>query len=189
MIDTIARLLACPRCRAPYAPSAGASPTIDCAACGHVVPVVDGIPRFVQTPDTEDARRTQASFGHEWTDFNDWAPSGSVNFNDYFTPTRLLFALLRFLCWVLSVLLFALVVVPSKAARAVGVRGLESWPLYVYAKYPFTVLDNNQFDRFAAPIEKRYSPESVRDLLTRVGLTDVSVRHCFGWVGDGTRPA
>ena len=65
----------------------------------------------------------------------------------------------------------------------------EHWPLFVYAKYPFTVLYNDQFDRFSAPIEKRYDPEEVEAMLRRAGLENITVRRCFGWVGDGRKPA
>jgi len=52
---------------------------------------------------------------------------------------------------------------------AVGSRrpSTEDWPLFVYTKYPFGVLFNDQFDRFSAPIEKRYDPDEVRQLLER----------------------
>ena len=57
-----------------------------------------------------------------------------------------------------------------------------------YAKYSFTVLYNDQFDRFSAPIEKRYDPDEVRELLRAAGLSDVQVRPCFGWIADGIKP-
>ena len=103
--------------------------------------------------------------------------------------TRLPFPLLKLLCWMLSALLMAFVVLPYRLANALGIRGIESWPLYVYAKYPFNVLYNDQFDRFSAPLEKRYSSAEVRALLGSVGLADIAVRPCYGWVADGTKPA
>jgi uncharacterized protein YbaR (Trm112 family) len=33
--------------------------------CGRGVPVIDGIPRFVDEPKDAEGRRTQASFGYE----------------------------------------------------------------------------------------------------------------------------
>src|SRR5881227_3488842 len=57
---------------------------LTCGRCGLPAPIRDGIPRFVDVPDDETARRTQASFGYEWTHFNDWKQSGETNFNDYF---------------------------------------------------------------------------------------------------------
>ena len=86
MIDVVSELLACPACGTSYGDTR-ATRTADalvCGACTHRVPIVRGIPRFADTPDTDEARRTQASFGYEWTHFNDWQPSGQTNFNDYF---------------------------------------------------------------------------------------------------------
>ena len=103
--------------------------------------------------------------------------------------TRLPFSALRVLCWILSVGLQVGVVLPYKVASKLGVRPHQSWPLFVYSKYPFNVLYNDQFDRFSAPIEKRYDPADVRDLLHAAGLRDVQIRHCYGWVADGIKPA
>jgi SAM-dependent methyltransferase len=295
----------------------GLTGTVTCATCGLQVPVRDGIPRFVDAPEDETARRTQASFGYEWTHFNDWKQSGETNFNDYFqgldlsslrgalvldggcgmgrharqiapyaghvvavdfsraidqaarnvaelpnvscvqadllalpladgafdfvyslgvlhhlaeteralrglvaklrpggrlriylywnkhgwkgrvlavvtaarrVTTRMPFPALRALCRVLSVGLFGAVVLPYRALSAVGVRGLDDWPLFVYSKYPFNVLYNDQFDRFSAPIEKRYDPDDARRLLEAAGLRQVTVRACFGWIADGIKP-
>ena len=102
--------------------------------------------------------------------------------------TRMPFPALRAVCSVLSVGLFGGVVLPYRALSAAGVRGLDDWPLFVYSKYPFNVLYNDQFDRFSAPIEKRYDADEVRALLERAGLRDVRVHPCFGWLADGTKP-
>jgi len=103
--------------------------------------------------------------------------------------TRLPFPLLRGLCRVLSVGLYCGVVLPYRVMSRLGVGRHESWPLFVYSKYPFNILYNDQFDRFSAPIEKRYDPEDVEALLRSAGLDDVQVRSCFGWVADGIKPA
>jgi SAM-dependent methyltransferase len=298
-------------------PSAeGAAGSLACDTCGRAVPVLNGIPRFVDVPEGTAARRTQASFGYEWTHFNDWRPSGDTNFNDYFQgldlaslgeavvldagcgmgrharqiaphvrrviavdfsraidqaahntaglpnvdcvqadllalpledgafdfvyslgvlhhldeteralrglvrklrpggrlriymywkrhgwsgamlrlvtatrelTTRMPFPALRAACRVLSLGLFGIVVLPYRALSAAGVRAHEQWPLFVYTKYPFGVLYNDQFDRFSAPIEKRYDADELRRLLEAIGLRDVRIRPCFGWVADGTR--
>jgi len=313
----LAALLRCPACGGGIIPDAGGDRAVACAACGRITPVVDGIPRFVDVPDDETARRTQASFGYEWTHFNDWQASGTTNFNDYFqgldlaglhnaavldagcgmgrharqaaaharqvvavdfsraidqarrntedagnvdcvqadllalpladgafdfvyslgvlhhlaetdqalralvrklrpggrlrvylywkrhgwkgrllaavttarrATTRLPFPALRAFCRVLSVGLFGGVVLPYRALSAAGVRGLEDWPLFVYTKYPFAVLYNDQFDRFSAPLEKRYDAEEVSALLQAAGLEQVRVWPSFGWMGEGVRP-
>jgi SAM-dependent methyltransferase len=296
----------------------GQAEMLACSRCGRKVPVVHGIPRFVDVPADETAKRTQESFGYEWTHFNDWRQSGETNFNDYFegidlqsldgrsvldagcgmgrharqiapfagrvvavdfsraieqaarnvsdlvnvdcvqadlltlpiadasfdfvyslgvlhhldeperalqglvsklrpggklrvylywkrhgwrgrllslatlarrVTTRMPLGLLRAACWVLSVILYFAVVLPYRVLTLAGVRRHESWPLFVYSKYPFNVLYNDQFDRFSAPIEKRYDPQEVRKLLEAAGLRDVSIRPCFGWVADGVKPA
>jgi SAM-dependent methyltransferase len=310
-------LLRCVRCRGPLdLGTAGGPEHLECARCGHRVPVREGIPRFVETPEDDLARRTQASFGYEWTQFDDWQPSGSTNFQDYFhgielaslagarvldggcgmgrharqlaphcrmilavdfsqaveaaarnfrdlpnvavvqgdltalpvadgafdfvysmgvvhhladtegvvralaqklrpggrlrlylywqrqgwtgralavvsavrrVTTRLPFPLLKALCWVLSVFLYAGVVLPYRLLARLGVPASESWPLFVYTKYPFTVLYNDQFDRFSAPLEKRYTEAEARRLLEQAGLHDVRSHAMFGWLVDGVR--
>ena len=85
-------------------------------------------------------------------------------------------------------MLYGFVVLPYRALSAFGVTWHRQWPLFVYSKYPLNVLYNDQFDRFSAPIEKRYDADEVRDLLESAGLTDVSVCACFGWIADGKKP-
>lgn len=102
--------------------------------------------------------------------------------------TRLPFAVLRWLCLVLSVGLFIGVVLPYRLLLKLGVSVNSSWPLSVYTKYPFTILYNDQFDRFSAPLEKRYNEADVRALFEAAGLTGVRVHACFGWIADGVKP-
>ena len=312
-------LLHCPDCGAALRvgrAEGSAEPALACSRCGRTVPVRDGIPRFVDTPADALARRTQASFGYEWTHFDDWQASGSTNFQDYFSgldlmalrhacvldagcgmgrharqlaaycerivavdfsraidaaarnvrelpnvscvqadltsvpvlddrfdfvysmcvlhhlanaeeavqtlvrklrrggrlrlylywkrdgwagvmlrvvsairrvTTRLPFPALRALCWILSVVLYAEAVLPYRAARALGIQLSERAPLSVYAKYPFRILYNDQFDRFSAPLEKRYTEAEARALLEAAGLRDVRTRPMFGWLVDGVR--
>jgi uncharacterized protein YbaR (Trm112 family) len=42
-----------------------AAAALQCSHCGRGVPVIDGIPRFVDEPKDAEGRRTQASFGYE----------------------------------------------------------------------------------------------------------------------------
>jgi SAM-dependent methyltransferase len=103
--------------------------------------------------------------------------------------TRLPFPVLRAACWLLSLCLWAAVVLPYRLLSRLGITLHQHWPIFVYSKYPFTVLYNDQFDRFSAPIEKRYDPDEVVALLRRAGLEGITVRRCFGWIGDGRKPA
>ena len=109
-----------------------------------------------------------------------------VTFARRFT-TRLPFPMLRVLCWILSVVLMAGVIGPYRLLAALGVTVKETWPLAIYMKYPFNVLYNDQFDRFSAPIEKRYSEAEVRALLESAGLHDIEVYSRYGWIGDGVK--
>jgi SAM-dependent methyltransferase len=322
--NRLMEVLVCPACQSRLVRTAvrtGAE-ALRCERCGRETKVANGIPRFVNDADLEHAgqenaaRRTQESFGYEWTHFGDWRHSGETNFNDYFeglsldslndrkvldagcgmgrharqvaqhaghvvavdfsraidqaarnmadvpnvdciqadllalpvadgtfdfvyslgvlhhlaqtekalaqlvgklkpggrlrvylywkrhgwqgallslvtaarrVTTRLPFGMLRVFCWMLSVVLYGSVILPFRGLSALGVRIHQQWPLFVYSKYPFTILYNDQFDRFSAPLEKRYDAEEVRKLLDGAGLRDVQVRPCFGWLGDGTK--
>ena len=66
-------------------------------------------------------------------------------------------------------------------------RWAESIPMKQYARYPFRVCVNDQFDRFSAPLENRYTREQVEAWLARAGLKDIAVRPFFGWVGSGKK--
>ena len=59
-----------------------------------------------------------------------------------------------------------------------------AFPLKTYADYPFGVLVNDQFDRFSAPLERRYTREEVFEMLQSAGLTERSVLPNHGWVAD-----
>jgi SAM-dependent methyltransferase len=278
---------------------------------------VRGIPRFVDVPQDAAGRQTQESFGYEWTHFNEWRPSGEVNFQDYFdgvdlaslrgatvldagcgmgrharqiapfaarviavdfsraidqaalntadagnvdcvqgdllalpladesfdfiyslgvlhhlddtgralrglvaklrpggrlrvylywkrhgwrghllrvataarrVTTRMSLPALRGCCFGLSLGLFTFVVAPYRLLTSLGVSAHRDWPLFVYTKYPFGVLYNDQFDRFSAPIEKRYDEDEVKQLLEDAGLRVVDVHPRFGWIGEGVKP-
>jgi SAM-dependent methyltransferase len=315
-IDEVLDLLRCPICRGVL--DAPTPSELKCRQCGRETAIVRGVPRFVKDEDfadTDEAARTRASFGYEWTHFNDWKPSGAT-FGDYFSnfdlewlrgrtvldagcgmgrhalqiapfaktvlavdfsnaineaarnvsdhanvqclqgdltrlpvaddafdfvfsmgvlhhiddtvgtlqglvralkpggrlrlylywkrtglarallslvtaarlvTTRLPFSVLRVLCWILSVLLMIGVILPYRALHALGVDVRETWPLAIYIKYPFNVLYNDQFDRFSAPIEKRYSEDEVRELLSSAGLRSIRVHSKYGWIGDGVK--
>jgi SAM-dependent methyltransferase len=102
--------------------------------------------------------------------------------------TRMPMRPLKALAWVVSALLAAGVVLPYKLLARAGQPLRASWPLVVYAKYPFDVLFNDQFDRLSAPLEKRYDADEVRELLESAGLAHVSVLARYGWIGEGVRP-
>jgi SAM-dependent methyltransferase len=103
---------------------------------------------------------------------------------------RMPHSLLHLLCIPLATLLFGLFVLPYRRMRRVdSLRSVaERMPLKTYADYSFAVCVNDQFDRFSAPIERRYEREDVEQLLAGAGLVDTRVVAHHGWLGAGRRP-
>jgi SAM-dependent methyltransferase/uncharacterized protein YbaR (Trm112 family) len=84
---------------------------------------------------------------------------------------------------------FLFFVWPYKLLRKVGLRALASRiPMKQYACFPFRVCVNDQFDRFSAPIENRYTREEVAGWLERAGLEETKINAAFGWVAMGRKP-
>jgi ubiquinone/menaquinone biosynthesis C-methylase UbiE len=104
---------------------------------------------------------------------------------------RLPHRLLHALCYPLAAALWAGVVMPAKAldGHPRSRRLLRLLPLQTYVNYPFAVLVNDQFDRFSAPLERRFTKSEVEVMMRRVGLVDVVVTPNYGWVADGRVPA
>lgn len=104
---------------------------------------------------------------------------------------RLPHRLLHLLCYPLAAALYATVVLPYRALRhrRRGRAIAECLPLKAYADYPFAVCVNDQFDRFSAPIENRYTRQEVEAWLRDAGLEEVQVLPHHGWIADGRRRA
>jgi 2-polyprenyl-3-methyl-5-hydroxy-6-metoxy-1,4-benzoquinol methylase len=104
--------------------------------------------------------------------------------------TRMPHPLLRALSYPIAVALFGVFVLPYRAARRV--RGLErlatGFPLKAYADYPFGVCVNDQFDRFSAPLEWRFTADAVEEALRDAGFAEITVLANNGWIGSGRRP-
>lgn len=105
--------------------------------------------------------------------------------------TRLPHRVLHLLSYPAAALGTTLFVAPYRILRRFGAtRDLaERLPLRAYADYPFGVCVNDQFDRFSAPLESRYTANEVRSWLERAGFVDVQVLPNHGWLGSGRRPA
>jgi SAM-dependent methyltransferase len=101
--------------------------------------------------------------------------------------TRLPFPLLRAVCWLLSLVLWIGVIWPYRIMTALAVDAHRQWPLFVYTRYPFRILYNDQFDRFSAPIEQRFSRDEVVALCRAAGLELVTIYPRFGWIAEGRR--
>jgi SAM-dependent methyltransferase len=104
--------------------------------------------------------------------------------------TRMPFAVLRPLTWLLAVALWLTYVLPLRfVVRVAGRdRAVGRLPLAWYVDYPFRILWNDQFDRFSAPLEKRYRRAEVEALMRSAGLEDVRILGEHGWRVAGRRP-
>jgi SAM-dependent methyltransferase len=152
-------------------------------------------------PDTERALRSIARYAR---------PGGHVHIYLYWVPeqawhrrvlravdavrrltVRLPHRVLHALCYPLAALLALAFVLPYRALRRWprAARLAAALPLKTYADYPFSVLVNDQFDRFSAPLERRFTAAEVRAAMESAGLEDVVVLPNHGWVADGRRPA
>ncbi len=101
--------------------------------------------------------------------------------------TRLPYPVLKALCYPLSAVLWCSVVLPYRWFRDTPylARIVDGLPLQAYADYPFGVLVNDQFDRFSAPIERRFTADEVRDMMRDAGLEQIVVEPNAGWIAEG----
>lgn len=102
--------------------------------------------------------------------------------------TRLPMAVLHPVAALIAALLFIFYVGPMKALTRLGLGGVHRLPLGQYVDYPFRVLWNDQFDRFSAPLEKRYRRAAVESMLAQAGLTDIRILGGYGWRASARVP-
>lgn len=51
--------------------------------------------------------------------------------------------------------------------------GMTNLPLYGYRNYSFYTMRTDSLDRFGTPLEKRFTRDEIRDMMTRAGLCNV----------------
>ena len=153
-------------------------------------------------PDPEEAFRYLLRYvkpGGEIQIYLYWQPEGqpvkrlllaAVNVLRQMT-TRLPHPLLHALSYPLAAAAFVGFVWPYRLLRLVpGLRGLaDKLPMKQYTDYPFGVCVNDQFDRFSAPLENRYTRAEVIGWLQRASLEQITVHPNFGWCATGRKPA
>lgn len=104
--------------------------------------------------------------------------------------TRMPHGIMRTLTFLLAGGIYLAYTAPGKALsrlRALRPR-ITDLPLGQYVDYPFRVLWNDQFDRFSAPLEKRYRRAEVEALLKGAGLRDLRILGGYGWRAAGRKP-
>ena len=99
--------------------------------------------------------------------------------------SRLPAGLLYALCWLAAPLVWLCCSLPAALLRPVAPRLAEQFPFRHTLRWP--VLASDLFDRFAPPIERRYSPEGVRALYRAAGCERVDIHRCRGWVSWGVK--
>lgn len=104
--------------------------------------------------------------------------------------TRIPYRLLHALSYLFAALAFVFLVWPYRLFKRIPglARLAEKMPMKQYSLYPFIVCVNDQFDRFSAPIENRYTRLEVAAWLERAGLEETFVRPNFGWCAGGRKP-
>lgn len=101
--------------------------------------------------------------------------------------TRLPHGVLKKLSWLIAAGFQVAFVLPSRAlASFKPTENLaDRVPLGHYRKYSFRVLYTDQFDRFSAPIENRYSRAEVAGWFERARMEDVVILGGAGWRASG----
>jgi 2-polyprenyl-3-methyl-5-hydroxy-6-metoxy-1,4-benzoquinol methylase/uncharacterized protein YbaR (Trm112 family) len=101
--------------------------------------------------------------------------------------TRLPHRLLHALSYPIAAALWIAFVGPYKflSSHAATKRLATALPLKTYGSYPFGVLVNDTFDRFSAPIERRFERSEVLELMRSAGLEDIEVWPNHGWIAEG----
>jgi SAM-dependent methyltransferase len=98
-------------------------------------------------------------------------------------PSPALYAL----CWLAAPVVWATCSVPASLLELVAPRLAGRIPFRHTVRW--TVLASDLFDRFAPPVEWRFSREGVLALYRAAGLGDVTTCRYRGWVSWGCRPA
>ena len=104
--------------------------------------------------------------------------------------TRLPYAALHAVSWMVSALATAFFLLPRRLLRraALGDRLTRGLPLVHYADVPFRMLVAEQFDRVGAPLEGRYRADEVEGWLRRAGLEVEAILPDLGWRVIARRP-
>ena len=105
--------------------------------------------------------------------------------------TRMPHPWLHRLSWVLAAGFQVAFVLPARVLDILPqTRSLaDRVPLGHYRKQSFRVIYTDQFDRFSAPIENRYSRAEVAGWFERAGMRDVVILRGKGWRASGRRAA
>jgi len=127
-----------------------------------------------------------------YEDFRDRSPAwrillGLSNLPRHLT-TRLPHRLLYALCLLVSPLIYLLFTVPFRLSRRISFleRRTRRMP-FRHASNPWD-LAGDLYDRFATPIERRYSRAAAQEFLREAGLREIRIANRRGWMVSGIKP-
>ena len=105
--------------------------------------------------------------------------------------TRLPPDALHAFAWMVSAVATGYFLWPRRALRRwpLGDRLTRGLPLVQYADVPFRMLVAEQFDRFGAPLEGRFTRDEVEGWLRAAGLETVAILPGLGWRAIARKPA
>lgn len=102
-------------------------------------------------------------------------------------PKKALYAM----CWVASPLVFLAFTVPARIFKRFGpTRSIAEKMPFNFGTGPFS-LREDLYDRFGAPIERRYSRRGVSDMFAECGFSEIKItrlKDTAGWVVWGKKP-
>lgn len=98
-------------------------------------------------------------------------------------PPRVLHAL----CWLMVPFVWTMFALPARLLQFAGASAADRVPFSHTVRWP--VLAADLYDRFAPPVEHRFTEARIRELYARCGLERVEVRRYHGWVSWGYRAA
>jgi len=102
--------------------------------------------------------------------------------------TRLPPAVLYRACQIASPVIFFLFAAPQRLLRRIRpLRGIAEEIPFRHAQGPFR-LAGDLYDRFSAPVERRYSRSAAEALLRQAGAENVAIAFERGWVVTGIKP-
>jgi SAM-dependent methyltransferase/uncharacterized protein YbaR (Trm112 family) len=93
--------------------------------------------------------------------------------------------------WAVSAVATAAFLLPRRVLRGspLGDRVTRGLPLVQYTDVPFRMLVAEQFDRFGAPLEGRYTKEQIKGWLEGAGLEVRDILPGLGWRAIARKPS
>jgi len=103
--------------------------------------------------------------------------------------TRTPHPLLKRFCVVFAALCYAGLITPARLLKKSGNlrRAAEIIPLHGYSESPFYAIYKDTFDRFSAPLERRYGRNEVLEWFVKNGLSDLRALGGSGWRVSGRK--